>query len=359
MKNIFIVGNLTSAYRLDSYVNAFLLLGYKNIYINNFNISKTFSFIVDIIMLIRSDVVFVPPLQHNNKLIRIAILFRKKIIVDFYMSYFDSNVYDHKKFIINSKNADRMKKIDLQALTNTDLTIFLNESERSLYLERLNININDLNSCIIPLVIPNKKSFSKLKYFKNESNIFKICWVGTYIPLHGLEKIIDSIEIVAERGANVQLTIWGDSEEKSNIYRNLVKRKGLDKNIIFVNDKWGKIDQWEEFIIENCDLTLGVFGNSDKAKTVLPNKVLDGIAFKTPVLTQNSLGVNEFFSDNVNIFTCENDPHIMAEKIIQIYNMPYSMVEPIVENSYSIFMDNFSFDAFKTNVFKNLNRYLE
>ena len=96
-KNIFILGNLTSAYRIDNYIRAFLEIGYKNIYINNFKSSKILRLIVNILMIMTADIIFVPPLQHNNRLIKLAVFLRKQLIVDFYISYYDSNVFDYKK----------------------------------------------------------------------------------------------------------------------------------------------------------------------------------------------------------------------------------------------------------------------
>lgn len=360
--NIYFLGYLTGAYRSEGYIKSFLDNGIKHFYINNYhgkrrNLVKK---IADIIMLVNSDIIFIPPLQHTNKLVKLAIFLRKRYIVDFYISYYDSNVFDYSKYQEGSKDAKKLKKLDINVLKNAELAIFLNESERDFYLERLELNREEINSTILPLYNPEKNTFSKLKFFKKERKIMKICWTGTYIPLHGLEKIIEAIAIFKDKyGANkIELVLWGDSDKKALPYMKIAKKLNLEKDVIFMNQYWGDLDKWNEYMSGNCDVSLGVFGDSNKSQTVLPNKVLDGIALKTPVLTQNSKGLTEF-KLNKCIFTSDNSPLSIANKLNQIYNSKQNEIENNVNSAYQIYSDNFTYSSFNKRIEKYIIPHLK
>ncbi|PZL77905.1 hypothetical protein CI088_01250 [Enterococcus plantarum] len=355
--NIFFLGDTRGAYRTENIIKALFELEYKNVYINSFSNNKFFKNIANLLMIINSDVVFVGPIQHNNRLIRVAKFFNKKIITDFYMSFFDSQVNDYKQTEAGSKKANKLKRIDKYALENSEIVIFLNETEREYFCSVLDVDYSKLNTVIIPLCI-DKKPKANLNYFHRKSEVLNLCWVGTFIPLQGLDKIIESLKIIVDEGfTTIHLTIWGNSLMRSEPYKEIIKNKGLDKYVTIIN-KWGAKEEWYTFIKENCDITLGIFGDSLKAKHVVANKVIDGIAFKTPTITGNSSGLCEFFNGEKNIFIVHNEPKDIAKKILEISEMDLKTLETRIENSYNIYEENFSYENFKKNMsslFKILN----
>lgn len=357
--NIFIIGDLRSAYRTDFYLQALMKLGYKKIYINSFSGQKILKGITNILMLLMSDVVFVAPLQHNNKLVKLAILLKKIIIVDFYISFYDSVVFDHKKYDSNSKKAQRFLKIDRNAANNARVLTFLNKSEMNLYLNRIGIRSELVNYEIIPLVIPNREKKAQLDFFKGKRKTMNICWVGTYIPLHGIDKIIEAVNILSNTNCDIHFYFWGNSNEAARGYIEKVKKLKIDNYVSFINDKWGNMEEWENFIVKNCDISLGVFGDSTKSKTVLPNKVIDGIVFKTPVITQFSKGAREFFDFSNDIFGCSNTPEELASVIEYIYSLDFEDIEKHIENSYLKYENNFSYEAFYARVEKVFEKVMD
>ena len=47
-------------------------------------------------MIIKSDIVLVPAIQHNNRLMNLIYILKKEYIIDFYISFYDSIVNDYK-----------------------------------------------------------------------------------------------------------------------------------------------------------------------------------------------------------------------------------------------------------------------
>lgn len=352
--NIFVLGYLRSAYRSAGYLETFLDNGLTNIYINSFQFKRKsiIKSLVDIFMIFKSDIVFIPPLQHSNRLISLIFLLKKKYIVDFYISYYESNVFDYKKQNMYSNKAKKMKTFERKLINEAEKVVFLNNSEREYYLDVLEINKEKVNTQVIPLYIPEKEGFANLDFFYGRSKTLKLHWTGTYIPLHGLENILKAVQILSEtKDINFHLYLWGDTEEKAKPYKAIANELGIENLVTFIS-KWNDLDAWHSHVVKNCDVSLGVFGESKKSKTVLPNKVIDAISFKTPVITQSSGGVREFNLDRC-INVTDNSPNEIANEISNLYNAEKNLVLENIENAYTIYRNNFTYEKFQSNV-KNL-----
>jgi len=56
--------------------------------------------------------------------------------------------------------------------------------------------------------------------------------------------------------------------------------------------------------ISQSDVCLGIFGNTNKTKRVIPNKVYDYAASRRPIITASTPAIKELFSEN-EIFLVE------------------------------------------------------
>ena len=288
--------------------------------------------------LIRSDLVFVCSCKHNSSVAKTAFLLKKKIITDFYLSFYDTDVLDRHKVSSDSNDALKLLKIDQDALLRSSILLFLNKAEANYYTKLLNVNLEDLNYKIVPLCIPDKRK-ADLPYFHGRTETIRFCWCGTYIPLQGLDKIIEASKIAIEKGLNMKLTIWGDDAKKAQPYVKKVGELGIADYVDFIN-KWDSLESWQSYIISNCDVSMGIFGDSEKAKTVLANKVVDGVAFGTPVITAESKGVSEFFSDG--LFICKNDPNSIAEKMIEVSQLKKEEIMVSIKKAFNVYEQNFA-----------------
>ena len=112
---------------------------------------------------------------------------------------------------------------------------------------------------------------------------FTVLFVGKLIPLHGLETILGAAALLPEitfrvvgsgqldamlatRPANVHVDSWVDYEGLPELYR-----------------------------ASGC--ALGVFGTSDKAMRVIPNKAFQALATQTPLITADTPAARELLVD--------------------------------------------------------------
>mgnify|MGYP000156266278 CR=1 FL=1 len=298
-----------------------------------------------ILPLFRSDFVYIPPMTQNCIKIFFAKLLRKKVWTDFYVSLYDMAVNDRKLCSKTSFRAKVYLKRDCYALKNSDVVIFLNEAEKNYYLNVTGNSNAKINSVIIPLAISQKQK-AKLPYFNGKSDVLNLCWTGTFIPLQGLNKILYAAKILKERKIKFRFYIIGPDNKNKNMYKEIKKVLGLENEVCFLKI-WGNMNNWIKFVSNKCDISLGIFGDSGKAKTVIANKVIDGIAFKTPVITAYSTGIDLYFNGNEDLFLVKNTPEALAEKIIEVANTNNISIEKHIENSYKIYDENFSYQSFR------------
>jgi len=372
LKNVYIIGRADSNGRTQNLVKYLLdqrddgLDVYYNSLKPNINLSKSMIsgilnrfFIITHLLIKRlfslynlaiSDIVIIPAMGNANQFeLKCSRILKKVVITDFYVSLYDSKVLDRKKFKPDSKQALKLKKYDFNCITESNYTLFLNKSELNYYLDLLNIPYNPAKHFIIPLCIEESIIKCEINYFTKPTpnSIFNICWWGTYIPLHGLEKIIEAAKILKrDYSLNFHIYLFGTDEGKSKPYFDLVKNLRLENNITINNNSTFKNGKLVEFLERECDLVLGNFGDSEKAKNVIVNKLIDGVAMKAPVLTGESIAPHEFFSQN-EIYYSENNPKSIAQKMYSISQEDNTIIKERIERSYTIYKNSFSIQAYR------------
>jgi glycosyltransferase involved in cell wall biosynthesis len=361
--NIFCVGEYGDGYRTQNTLKTFLNNRRVNIFYNDFplpdgkissKIYKLFVIINSIFYMVRADLIYVFAMQHGHFLMHLFKFFRKKVITDFFLSFYDTETNDYKRYAPRGKASGKLKKIDINAIKYSNTVFFLTEAERDYYSKILNIPIN--NYKILPLCIE-RKEFARLNYYKNNNNCLNLCWCGSYVPLQGLDIILRAVSLLKDH-FNFHFYIWGHSDERFEPYKKIISDLSIEDKIT-VHNEWGDRTKWEDFIVNTCDITLGIFGNSSKAKTVLANKVIDGVAFKTPVITAPSDGLFNFFNGKDDIYITENNPEALAFQIESLAKADYSEIRERIENSYKVYDTIFTPEKFGENLMRFLNESTE
>jgi glycosyltransferase involved in cell wall biosynthesis len=116
----------------------------------------------------------------------------------------------------------------------------------------------------------------------------RVLYYGNYIPLHGVDLVVDALAQLAER-RDFAATFVGDGIRRTGIERR-VAELGLEARITFT----GPVPESSlGSLIARHDVVLGVFGSSPKARSVVANKVWQGLACGRTVVTQQSAAVAE------------------------------------------------------------------
>jgi glycosyltransferase involved in cell wall biosynthesis len=113
---------------------------------------------------------------------------------------------------------------------------------------------------------------------------------GKWSPLHGAETVLAAAESL--RGEPFRFALAGEGQ-LSGALRDEIARRGL------VTVEWLGALTPAELRSHSlaADVCLGVFGASDKAARVVPNKVYDALACGRPVVTAGTPGARELLHD--------------------------------------------------------------
>ena len=121
----------------------------------------------------------------------------------------------------------------------------------------------------------------------------RVLFYGQFIPLHGSGTIIGAARLL--RDAKVDWHIVGRGQEAPRI-RAMVDEQPLPRL------RW---DDWVPYAglvdaISAADICLGIFGTSDKAASVVPNKVYQVLAAGKPLVTRDSPAMRDLLGDGLD-----------------------------------------------------------
>lgn len=241
---------------------------------------------------------------------------RDKIINDFFISNYDTYVYDRQK--ITKKNPRAWWKY-FQDWFNFRFSKYLlsDTSAHFHYWEELFGKFRGKH-LVLP-VLADKTIYYPLEKEIKKSSKVKILFFGSFIPLHGIDIILKAFKIMENNGIDFEAKIIGKGQNFPQM-KQLFEQLGL-KQVQMDGEFIQEVELAKE--IRTHDIILGIFGDSKKAKSVVPNKVYQAVATKKVIVTMNSNTVREFFEED-EVIMCDNTPSILAEQLkVLIQNPEY------------------------------------
>jgi glycosyltransferase involved in cell wall biosynthesis len=114
----------------------------------------------------------------------------------------------------------------------------------------------------------------------------QVLFYGQFIPLHGIEYIVEAARLLAHE--EIDWILIGKGQEASRI------RALLDDQPL-ARVRWHDWADYQDLTawIQQADICLGIFGTSKKAANVIPNKVFQIIAAQKPLITRDSPAIRE------------------------------------------------------------------
>lgn len=286
------------------------------------------------------DVIYLLPM--NTRFIKNAVwaakTFNKKLVVEMYISGYDTLVKDRKLIEDGSKKAKAVMTKDILALTKSDYIIHTAAHEVSYWEKIIGINVEKEKVFIAPIC---NVSMLNLNRKFRQDGILKICWWGTFIPLHGLDNILQAMKILKEKKINFTCNLFGVNSTLFSTYVEKIQLEKLDSHVFLRKDLSFSNVSLPRYLVNNCDLALGIFGNTDKASNVVPNKLIEALSMGIPTLTMNSPALREFFNPETDLWTCEPSPESIAESVLTIadgaaYPVDWEQTRQKVQDTFSV-----------------------
>lgn len=258
----------------------------------------------------RTDFVWVPCFRQRDILSASKWCLNKniKLVIDPLISSWDKQTYEKEK-LLNQKQSDALKKKESFLFNKADFVLADTNLHANLFQKELRVHKNKIFTVYVGA---EDSIFNNLQSKNNTKKKFEILFYGSFLPLHGSEIIIKAAKYF-KKSNNLRWTMLGAGPD-------LYKCKVLAKDCpnIFFEEKieYTKLASR----IKKADLLLGIFGNSNKAGNVIPNKVFQSLASGKTVITRKSNAYPKKLLNLNNgvIFIEPNSPKALYKAVLKI-----------------------------------------
>lgn len=267
----------------------------------------------------------------------LAKILRKPLIFDAPESLYDVFVSDKKLIPKNSLFAKILFIVEKQIYNLCD-AIFLDTTMNKAFFVNL-FGINPAKVYATQIGSDNKiyRYYPPLKDFKKET--FDVVFYGFQSPLHGLVHVIRAAEI-CKGDPSIQFFLVGGGQSYAE-NKALTEELGIH-NVTFstLTENTGAIE-----FLKTADVMLGFFANNPTGMRSIPNKALQGMAMKKPVLTAKGAGILGMFTHKKDIYLCEAENPTSIMQAIQELKSNTGLREKIAENGYTMYQKHFTPEA--------------
>lgn len=237
------------------------------------------------------------------------LLFGPRIIFDAFVSLYDSNVGDRRKYGPYALRAWRDELLDRSSCALARVVLVDTEAHRQYFATHLGVPSHKL---LVVSVGAASAWFAAGEQRMNASEAKAetlVVFYGSYIPLHGVSTILRAAALLASEP--IRFRLIGGGQEYARMQALVHSLGGLSK-VEFTPSL-----PREELIdrVHEADLCLGIFGDTEKAARVIPNKVYECAALGKPIITTDTSAVHEAFTDRENILLCAASSEALAEAI--------------------------------------------
>ncbi|MHA1326895.1 MAG: glycosyltransferase family 4 protein [Promethearchaeota archaeon] len=260
---------------------------------------------------------------------------RKKVVLDPFISNYNSIINDLKLFSNNSLKAKLIKIFDNFIFSTGKIILADTYAHAKYYSKEFNISLDSFK--VIYVGADNELYFPRKKLSNKE---FIVGFYGSYLPLQGTDIIIKAANLLKKDYPKIRFELIG-GDYKNNLFKKILKMVKLLnlKNVKLIK----KIPENKlPFYIQRSDVQLGIFGDTLKAKLVIPNKAFTAIAMKKPLITANTPAIKEIFKNNHTCLLCKiANPEDLSNKIIKLYNNK-DLCKSISENAFKMYIENYT-----------------
>jgi glycosyltransferase involved in cell wall biosynthesis len=241
------------------------------------------------------------------------------------VSLFDTLVGDRRRFGPDSLPARLLAAIDRRALRAADVVVADTQANADFLADLAGLPDGRLAVCFVGA----------------EEDVFRPGWapeepatavfVGKLIPLHGLETILGAARFAPE----LRLRLIGSGQLESLL-------EARPANVEWI--RWVEYDQLPAEL-HRAACALGVFGTSEKARRVIPNKAFQALACGVPLVTADTPAARELLTDGESaLLVPPGDPEALAEALRRVLTDP-ELARRLGDGGHAVYREQASEDV--------------
>lgn len=242
------------------------------------------------------------------------------LVVDHFVGVYETHVLDYGRTSAQTARALYFRFIDWLAFRLADYAT-IDTATRADLLE-LRYRPQTRKTFVLPVGAP---SWSKRMWSTPAENArLEVLYYGNYIPLHGVQYVIDSLALLDD-GTDLHVTLIGSSNDRRPGIELAVAKLGVEDRVTFIDS----VPEPELAAhIERSHVVLGIFGRSEKAASVLANKLWQGLYAGRTVINRDSRAVDELsgiVGDQL-VAVDETDPLSLSRTLTRLAARPWTAI---------------------------------
>ncbi len=230
----------------------------------------------------------------------------KQIKIDFFISMYDTLVFDRKKFKKNSLIGKILKYLDRRTLFLAEEIICDTKEHGKYFVTEFGAPFERMHT----LYLEADTTIYYPRERKKAGDFFEVLYFGSILPLQGVDIVLKSAQILQKNTA-IHFTLIGPIKEGDG--------KVESDTITYI--PWLSQEQLAEAIAQ-ADLCLAGHFNKDinKAKRTIPGKAYIYRAMEKPMILGDNSATRELYSEDMDgiYFVEMGNPQALAKKILKI-----------------------------------------
>ncbi|EED30743.1 glycosyl transferase, group 1 family [gamma proteobacterium NOR5-3] len=218
----------------------------------------------------------------------------KRVIADAFLELHSTVVEDRKLIPEKSVRAYLLTAFQRFTLGKADI-VLIDTAEQAALLRRF-LAGTAARVVDVPVGI-DERLWPRLSPHRYTNSLEVVFW-GTFIPLHGVDLIVEAVRILQLQNFPVNLTLIGDGQTADTVAAQLLLQPlaGLTwyRDLLDV----AKIVD----VARGSDVVLGVFSKSRKAGDVVPYKVHQSLALNRPLVTRKATPVSRIADQTKGLY---------------------------------------------------------
>ena len=289
----------------------------------------------------RQRIIIVPYPSHLDiLLLRLLVIGKKPVIImDAFLGLYDTIVRDRQLIKSESLLAEFVRWFEKFSLSLSDKVLIDTPEQEAMLSDNYQL---EAGKCVtIPVGIDEQLwQATPVPAVENE---YRVYFWGTFIPLHGIESIVEAAQYLEPKADHISITLIGTGQTAEQVQQQL-------------SAHWPKNLHWENTLLDHEALiaevtkahcVLGIFGQSEKAGNVIPYKIYQALCLNRPVITRESKTLTRDLQDYGIHTVPPGSGQLLADKILQLSQQDLSET-PFEPRQY--YQDNISNAVIKRKV---------
>ena len=239
---------------------------------------------------------------------------RPRIVFAPLVSLTETLVEDRRVYAPGSTAAGLLAFLDRLTCRAADVVVVDTEAHRRYFVEVLGLEPSRLVCCHLG-ADPDAFFPPQATRPADPGRPLEVLWFGQYLPLHGLDVVVDAVGRLAMREdtrGRLRFTFLGTGEERARVEPAL---RATRADVSFVD--WVPYEELASRIAA-ADVVLGIFGPSRKASMVIPNKVYEAAAVGAAIVTADTPAIREVFAAGEEMVLCAADGRSLADAVARL-----------------------------------------